>query len=77
VTQGNTQEDFWGTRLVANPAIPQRIISTAAYSVVFVEAEDHWTYVPENRDDFGRFIPGAEWDVKTNYAGMIWPQHKM
>lgn len=77
VTQGNTQEVFWGTRFVANPAIPQRIISTAEYSVVFAEADEHWTYVPTSRDDFGRFIPGAEWDVKTNYAGMIWPQHKL
>jgi hypothetical protein len=78
VTSGNTAEVYWGTRLVANPAIPQRIVSTSAYSVLFVEGPDkQWTYTPGTLDDFIQYVPGAEWDVKTNYAGMIWPQHKM
>lgn len=75
VTQGNDHAVRWGTRLTANASIPQRILQSEEYNVVFSQADDTWTYRPDTLAAFRLYEVGVVWDVKTNYAGMIWPVH--
>jgi hypothetical protein len=75
ITSGNDHEVHWGTRLVTDGSPTQRILTTEEYTVNFVQGEDHWTYSANTLGNFNRFNVGVVWDVKTNYAGMIWPQH--
>lgn len=75
VTSGNDHSVRWGTRLTAEVSIPQRITTNEQYTVNFSHEDDHWTYGPPTLAEFRRFNVGAVWDVKTNYAGMIWPVH--
>lgn len=77
ITSGGTHEVYWGTRLHADGSETQRILTSQEYTVTFVEAEDRWTFRPNSLANFDRFDRGVVWDVKTNYAGMIWPQHRM
>jgi type II secretory pathway pseudopilin PulG len=74
-TSGTDHSVRWGTRLRADTSIPQRILTAEEYTVTFAQGEEHWTYSPSSLSDFNRYDVGAIWDVKTNYAGMIWPVH--
>jgi len=77
ITSGSDHNVVWGSRFQTDGSVTQRILTTQVYEVGFVQNQDHWTYPANTLDNFNRFNTGDVWDVKTNLAGMIWPQHRM
>jgi len=75
-TSGST-DPYWGSRLSADHAIPQRIMSTESYGVVFSDDGDEWSYSPENLREFSSFSKDDMWRVDVNYAGMVWPRRRI
>lgn len=76
-TSGSDHNVRWGSRFTADESIPQRILRTEHYTVLFGYEEDQWTYTASSLTDFLRFNSGSSWDVETNYAGQIWPLHSL
>jgi len=76
-TSGSDHSIRWGSRFSPDTSIPQRVRQSESYLVVFSENGKSWSYSSPSETDFSRFDVGVTWDVKTNYAGMIWPVHPL
>lgn len=76
ITSGSS-DPYWGSRLSADHSIPQRIMSTERYVVVFSDDDDDWSYSPENLREFSSFSKNDRWRVDVNYAGMVWPRRRI
>lgn len=74
-TSGSDHNVSWGTRLHLSPGLTQEIVQSESYSVTFAWKDKHVPYLTADLNDFNRFEIGANWDVETNYAGMIRPLH--
>ncbi len=75
VTSGNDHSVRWGTRLRADRSIPQRIVTSEDYTVVFSQDGETWSYRPDTLRTFNQYNVGDVWLVETNLAGMVRPLH--
>jgi hypothetical protein len=64
---------------VAWPTMPptdttHRIVKHAKYQAWFKDEDGKlWDHDADNLAEYRKYSPGADWRVKTNYAGQFWP----
>lgn len=54
----------------------QKIVRIEEYQVSFSGEGKIWAYQPSDLGEFRAFEKGAEWIIKVNRAGQVWPQHE-
>lgn len=74
VTRGTNDEPHWGSRISPNESVPQRVIKSESYSVIFYADEEEWTYHPSSLREYSSFSTQDSWLIEVNYAGMVWPR---
>jgi hypothetical protein len=71
ITNGSDHEVFWPK--LAAEGTDQRLDRKEDYAVTFRKKEKTWAHKPKSLQEFQMFERGANWTVKVNRAGQIWP----